>query len=95
MSIAGEPAVEPVAERALYAVIDGKEVAVIARLSFPALSPTGRAFRRSFSALPARKSGAAFLGTSSGSPVLGLRPCRPGRECTSNTPKPRTSTRRP
>src|SRR5690606_39658014 len=52
-------------------------------------------FSRSRSSLPLLKKGTALAGTSTVSPVRGLRPVRAGRLRTEKAPKPRSSTRPP
>ena len=59
---------------------------------------TSLAFRRRWRPAvpcPRLKNGTCLAGTSTTSPVRGLRPARAGRERTENAPKPRSSTRPP
>src|SRR5688572_9446648 len=50
---------------------------------------------RSRRSLPGLKCGTYLPDSATASPVLGLRPCRGGRKCSENEPKPRISMRSP
>src|SRR4051812_20124632 len=50
---------------------------------------------RSRRSLPGLKCGTYLPESATASPVLGLRPCRGGRKCSENEPKPRISMRSP
>src|SRR5690348_13631179 len=52
-------------------------------------------FTRSRRSLPGLKCGTYLPDSATASPVLGLRPCRGGRKCNENEPKPRISMRSP
>src|SRR6186713_1115949 len=52
-------------------------------------------FTRSRRSLPGLKCGTYLPDSATASPVLGLRPCRGGRKCSENEPKPRISMRSP